>query len=269
VTTPQTPFDNGIALEPAADGLVHGRTVAEWANMVGPFGGITAATLVRAVELQPDVHGLPLALTVNYLAPIADGEFRISTRAVRTNRSNQHWIVELDQGGEVKTTATAVFGIRRDTWSDTEHVAPDVPPPADLAVLPPDLGPTWMRNYELRFVRGGLTDLEAGPADSSESVLWVRDNPARPLDFPALTALCDIFYPRVFVRHGLVPAGTVSMTVYFHAGPAELAAQGDDPLLARARAQQFAAGHFDQSAQLWGTGGALLATSHQIVYFKG
>ena len=34
-----TAFDNGIALQPAGDGLLRGRTVPEWANMVGPFGG--------------------------------------------------------------------------------------------------------------------------------------------------------------------------------------------------------------------------------------
>ncbi len=67
----------------------------------------------------------------------------------------------------------------------------------------------------------------------------------------------------------MLPAGTISFTVYFHADTETLAAQGTGHVLARARAQQFSAGHFDQSAQIWATDGALLATSHQIVYFKG
>ena len=264
-----TAFDHGTALTPGDDGLLHGRTVPEWANMVGPFGGITAAVLLRSVELQPDVHGLPLALTVNYLAPIVDGAFDIRARAVRTNRSNQHWIVELSQSGEVKTTATAVFGVRRDTWGDTEHRAPAVPPPAQVPAAP-DGGPTWMRNYDMRYIDGGIPGPSDGPSESSETLLWVRDNPSRPIDFAALAGICDIFYPRVFLRRGqLMPAGTVSITVYFHAGLDDLAAQADNHVLARACAQQFSAGHFDQSAQIWGAGGALLATSHQIVYFKG
>ncbi|MGW0161366.1 acyl-CoA thioesterase [Mycobacterium sp. NPDC003323] len=265
---PLTALDNGLALRRGADGLLHGRTVPEWANMVGPFGGITAAVLVRAVELQPDVHGLPVAVTVNYLAPIVDGDFDIHARAVRTNRSNQHWIIELSQAGETKTTATAVFGIRRDTWGDTEYAAPEVPSPEQLSPAP-DNGPTWMRNYDMRYIGGGIPVAE-DPAASSETLLWVRDNPARPIDFAALTAICDIFYPRVFLRQGrIMPAGTVSITVYYHAGVDDLAAQGGRHLLARARGQQYAAGHFDQTAQIWGVGGALLATSHQIVYFKG
>ena len=140
-----TALDNGIALETNGDGLLRGRTVPEWANMVGPFGGITAASMLRAIELQPDVHDQPVALTVNYLAPIVDGAFDIAARAVRTNRSNQHWIVELSQDGEVKTTATAIFGVRRETWSDTELARPAAPAPADVPDAA-DNGPTWMRN---------------------------------------------------------------------------------------------------------------------------
>lgn len=264
-----TAFDDGIALQPAGDGLLRGRTVPEWANMVGPFGGITAAALLRAIELQPDVHGQPVALTVNYLAPIVDGDFDISARAVRTNRSNQHWLVELSQGGDVKTTATAVFGIRRETWGDTEPAMPTVPTPVQVSAGP-DNGPTWMRNFDMRYVTGAIPDPADGESASSETTLWVRNNPPRPWDFAALTAVCDIFYPRVFLRLGrLLPAGTVSITVYFHADTGALVAQGDDHVLATARAQQYSSGHFDQSAQIWGTGGTLLATSHQIVYFKG
>ena len=33
-------FDAGLHLEPAADGVVRGSTHSQWANMVGPFGGI-------------------------------------------------------------------------------------------------------------------------------------------------------------------------------------------------------------------------------------
>src|SRR5689334_1690293 len=97
-----------------------GRTHPAWASMVGPFGGITSATVLHAIETHPDRIGEPVALTVNFAAPIADGDFDISLRAVRTNRTNQHWMLELSQDGEVRNTATALCGIRRDTWADTE-----------------------------------------------------------------------------------------------------------------------------------------------------
>lgn len=237
--------------------------------MVGPFGGITAATLVRAVELHPQRHGHPIALTVNYVAPIADGEFDIVARVVKTNRSNQHWIVELGQDGEVKTTATAIFGLRRDTWDDTEVAPPPAPAPEDAVASAPPFGVVWFDNYDMRFVDGAMPD-DGAESGSSTTTLWVRNNPPRPMDFAALASVSDIFYPRVFLRRGqFVPAGTVSITTYFHADDERLAAQGDDFVLATARAQRFSRGYFDQTAHLWGRDATLLATSHQIVYFKG
>ena len=66
-----------------------------------------------------------------------------------------------------------------------------------------------------------------------------------------------------------MPAGTVSITTYFHANAAELAEVGNGYLLGRASAQQFRNGFFDQTAELWSeASGALLATSNQIVYYK-
>jgi len=65
-----------------------------------------------------------------------------------------------------------------------------------------------------------------------------------------------------------VPAGTVSITVYFHAGADLLAQTGTGYLLGQARAQEFRNGFFDQTVQLWNEAGAMLATSHQIVYYK-
>ena len=263
-------FDAAVTLIPAADGLVRGRTLPAYANMVGPFGGVTAAAFVRAVQQHPDRLGDPISLTVNYAAPIADGDFDITARIMRTNRSNQHWTLELAQDGEVKTTATAVFGIRRDTWSDTETGMPAVPSPdaVPLQDLPDFIA--WARNYEMRFVEGTIPDETSGENPDSTTTLWVRDAPARPLDFPALTSLCDVFYPRVFLRRGqYMAAGTVSLTVYFHADAEEIAAQGDEYVLGTARSRRFSRGYFDQTAQMWGRDGTLLASTHQLVYFKG
>lgn len=127
----------------------------------------------------------------------------------------------------------------------------------------------WARLYEMRFVRGALSGLQTEPAPTSPCTLWVRDRARRPVDYPALAALCDVFYPRVFQRRGkVVPAGTISMTTYFHADAQQLAALGGDYVLATAHAHRFAHGHSDQSAQLWTRAGELLATTHQLVYYK-
>ena len=133
---PPHPFDAAVGLTPLTAGLSTGETNPAYNNMVGPFGGVTAATLLESVLKHPERLGDPLSLTVNFAGPITEGAFEISARPVRTNRSTQHWSIELSQDGTVATTATAVFGTRRETWSSTEITMPEVPSAEDVALLP-------------------------------------------------------------------------------------------------------------------------------------
>ena len=270
------PFDQAMQLEAvgsAQSGTWLGATSPAYGNMVGPFGGTTAATALKAVLLHPDLLGQPVALTVNYAAALAAGPFRISATPVRTNRSTQHWTVTLTQADPsgadgVVMTATAVTAVRRQTWGGDELSMPDVK--MDKA-LPRLMFSTseWTRRYDMRAVRGMIPHEWDGRASDSLTQLWVRDEPPRPLDFLALAAMCDAFYPRVWLRRATrVPAGTVSITTYFHASSATLAEVGDGYLFAQARGQAFRNGFFDQTAQLWNEAGDLLANSHQVVYYK-
>ncbi len=270
---PSHHLDDAISLIPVGDpalGRFTGRTTEAYRNMVGPYGGITAAILVQAVQQHPACLGDPLALTVNFAGPIADGDFEVEAAPVRTNRSSQHWTLTVRQGNEVTTTGTALVGARRTTWSRDEVAMPDVPPMGALAPMPTALPLPWLRSYDMRFVTGEVPDPTAGvQSEESVSTLWVRSAPPRALDFPGLAAYCDVFYPRVFRRLGRwLAAGTVTYSVYFLADAAMLAEHGDREVLASARGQGFRDGYFDQAAQVWGRDGRLLATSHQLVYFK-
>jgi acyl-CoA thioesterase len=285
ITVPRAhPFDHALALTPVT-ATVHeqgrestrhweGHTPAAYWNMVGPFGGITAAQALHAVLQHPELLGEPVSFTANFAAALSEGAFRIEARPVRTNRSTQHWMVSVSQtdsaGVEsVVLTATAVTAVRRPTWSAVDAVMPQVPAPESItrASLPRPI--PWLQRYDLRPCAGEIPQHWDGTEADSLTQLWMRDDPPRPLDFCSLLALADVFYPRVWRRRArMTPVGTVSMTVYFHAGAAELAATGAGYLLGQARAQSFFNGFFDQSAELWNQAGQLLATSHQIVYFK-
>jgi acyl-CoA thioesterase len=265
----QHPFDQAIALTPTAEGVYTGATSPAYANMVGPFGGVTAATALNAVLQHPKRLGEPVALTVNFCAALADGAFDATARPVRTNRSTQHWVVELSQAGEVVMTATAMTAARRETWGVDDEPMPTVPAPD--AVPDPTQAPQveWVRRYRMRFIEGDMPTRWDGAGSSSLTRLWVREAEPRALDFASLTALADVFFPRAWVRRATrTPVGTVSMTVYFHAGAAPLAEIGGGWLLGQARAQAFRNGFFDQTALLWSESGHLLASSHQVVYFK-
>jgi acyl-CoA thioesterase len=268
-------FDAALKLDALAPGRYTGHTSADYWNMVGPFGGCTAATVLQAVLSHPELLGAPLSITVNFAAALAQGPFEVQLHAARTNRSTQHWtaaIVQNDAQDQpvVVTTATVITAVRRETWSLSDLPMPSVPRPAEAPAMRYDKAMAWLDHYELRPVSGVIPQTWDGRQhDHSVSQLWMRDQPPRPLDFCSLLALSDIFYPRVWLRRAIrVPAGTVSITTYFHAGEKELQATGSGYLLGQARGQEFRNGFFDQSAQLWNEAGTLLCTSHQIVYFK-
>lgn len=263
------PLDEAIALQPQADGSFAGHTHPAWANMIGPYGGITAAQVLNAILLHPQRLGDPVALTVNFAAAVADGPFTVHARPARTNRSTQHWIVELRQQAQAVITATAVTAVRRETWSGHEAKMPAVARPEDTPVTPRH-GVEWLQRYQMRFLDGAIPGQWDG-SERGESLtrLWARDDPPRPLDYASLTALADIFFPRVWLRRArLIPIGTVSMTVYYHADAARLAEAGSGHLLVQAQGQGFGGGYFDHTGQLWDEAGTLLATTHQVVYFK-
>lgn len=270
------PFDQAIHLEPAGGDqpdTSRGHSSPAYWNMVGPFGGTTAATALQAILQHPALLGEPIALTVNYASALEAGPFTVTAKPVRTNRSTQHWTVALLQTGAsgvdgVVMTATAVTAARRETWS-----ANDTPMPAiRFDEASPRLRfatSEWTQRYDMRAVHGNIPEIWDGRGDDSLTRLWMRDEPPRPLDFASLAAMSDVFYPRVWLRRATrVPAGTVSITTYFHADSRQLAQTGEGYLLGQARAHTFRNGFFDQTAQLWNDAGLLLATSNQIVYYK-
>ena len=91
--TPPTPhvFDTAIALQHQGGDDFTGHTSPAYWNMIGPFGGITAAIALNAVLQHPQLLGEPVALTVNYAGPVGQGPFTAQARPARTNRSTQHW----------------------------------------------------------------------------------------------------------------------------------------------------------------------------------
>jgi hypothetical protein len=266
-----TVFDDAVHLKEQSDGSWLGHTNSEYGGLVAPFGGITAAVMLNAVMSHGGRVGQPVALTVNFAAPVTDGAYQIHSRIARSNRTTQYWSMELLQEGKVAATGTSVCAIRRATWSAQEATMPQgLPRPESLPRAPLGGLPPWARHYDKRVVSGDVPALDGQEQADSETCLWLRDDPPRPLDFLSLAAICDNFIPRIIIRRRKVaPVATVSMTTYFHADGGLLLEQADRYVLGVARALNFRKGFFDQSAEIWSDGGQLLAGTHQIVYFLG
>lgn len=271
IMKPSHPLDHAADLQVVQPGRYAGATSPAYWNMAGPFGGATAAVLLKAVLDHPERRGRPVAQTVNFCAAIAEGPFEVSVRLVRDGRSTQHWQAELTQGETVAATASAVTGPSRETWGHQPARPPKMPPPSEVDPMLTAGRNAWLSRYEFRFERGapvfGQGTKETPGAALSH--LWIRDEPPRPLDYVSLAAMADSFVIRlVQVRGDLPPVATVSLSTYFLADEAEMARQGDRPLIGVCDARVFKHGFNDQSAELWSDDGALLAVSHQVVWFK-
>ena len=103
----------------------------------------------------------------------------------------------------------------------------------------------------------------------SRSVFWVRETSGRPLDAIQLAYLADNFPPRPWSRRKEPgPYSTLTMSVYFHATEAELAAIGDDDVLLEVSASRAESSTVAADARLWSRAGALLATTEQLGWFR-
>lgn len=267
------PLEQATRLSKQPDGVLVGETADAYWNFAGPFGGYVAALLMRAVLDDARRLGPPVAQTVNFCGALAKGRFEIALTLDRGGKATQHWSARMTQDGAVTATATIVCANRRDTFAYAAVRMPDVPPPEAVPPLAAPAQLPWLGAYDFRFVEGGpeFGGPARAPGDlgSSRTVLWMADKPARPLDALALSALSDCFILRlVQMRRTMVPMSTVSMTTYFHATEGELRDQGTAPLLGVADARRFVANFHDQSMELWGRDGRLLASGVQTVWYK-
>ncbi len=224
-------LDEATRLVPLGEGWWTGATHPAYANMAGPFGGVTAAALLNAVLLDPRRAAEPIALTVNFCGPIAEGEFEIETKLQRGGKTTQHWSMELRQNGAVTTTASAVCGVRKPVWSHYPVQGPTAPAREDAPEMSKLGRPRWTRRYSFRFVEGGLDNYprDDGLIMSPRTLAYIQDAPERPIDFVSLAALSDAFFVRIMHARGTFqPMATVSLTTYFHVGADELVVSGRD-----------------------------------------
>jgi acyl-CoA thioesterase len=264
------PLDAATKLETSGGNFTGATSDAYW-NFTGPFGGATAATLLKAAIDHPARQNFPLAMTINYCAPVAKGAFEVIVSEKRTNRSTQHFAVEMKQGAETIATATLVFAARPEGFFHTPGAMPAVKMPEEIDPPKAKAPLAWIDRFDMRFASGFpvMRGKDDAPLGSARTEVWMRDEPRRKMDFLSLMNMSDAFFARPFhVLGRLIQVGTVSMTTYFHRDEADLVEVGDDYVLGVADASIFAKGFADQSAWLWSRSGKLLATSQQILYFR-
>lgn len=262
-------LETALKLDAAGDGRWRGRSDPAYVAMVGTYGGMTAALLLKAVMSEPRVQGTPSALTVHFVRAVPpDSEVEISTQLLGGSRSIQNWIAQLSPAGssDVCATASLVTTMRRESDGVIQPTMPKVPPPDDLEVFyPPG---TFGQQSPVRVALGASFDT-GSDLGQTHSAAWIREVSGRGIDAVQIAYLCDNYAPRAFyLGKGPRPSATIAYSVYFVATSDEIAEVGDDYTLIEVIGTRAAHSTVGSRVNLWTRSGKLLATSEQLCWFK-
>lgn len=262
-------FDDALALTVSEKTDMRARftgtTPAAYQNMIGPFGGVSAAMLAQGLKQSARDDLDLVSITTDFMTGMKEGPYALSSICHRAGRSTQFWAANIQQEGASSPAlrATAIFGERRETVEWTEGEMPDAPPPEDCAGFKPPR--PWAEHISIR----PCLNTDIFNATTTQNALWVKFTEPRLLDDIGLVCLADTPTPRVFfVVQDFAVLSTISMTVYLHASREDLAEAGADWVMIDANAGRGGGGFYDQHARIWSRAGKLLATTQQIVWYK-
>ncbi len=232
----------------------------DWWVVAGPNGGYLAAIIVRALSQSPAAAERPLrSLTVHYLRAPEAGAADVEVSVDRQGRSVSFMRAALVQNNRMCATALAVFARDRSGLELDRAPAPHVPAPEEIE-QPPDRpeAPPFGREFDFRPAIGNGV---FGQAEAPLTGGWLRFRDERPLDAPALVALCDSWFPAVFaVSDGPLAVPTLELTVHLRAP----LPRPHDWLLGRYATRVARDGFLEEDAELFGRDGRLLAQSRQL-----
>ncbi|HEX8206593.1 MAG TPA: thioesterase family protein [Solirubrobacteraceae bacterium] len=262
-------FDDDIALEPGADGALHGQVAPGWHTPRGPLGGYVMAIVLHGMTIAVgDEERQPRSLTVHFLRPPHDGPVTVVPTVERAGRTMTAVTARLLQDDKLVALAVGAFATAWESplLDDAPMPAVDPPDPArppigDLRGGRPAAEFTKRLTMQRRFGEPPFSSAAHGEVGG-----WLGLRESRPVDALAVVVLADAWFPAPWPRlKELAPAPTIDLTVHFRA-PLPLP---DGVLLGRFRSSLVRDGFFDEDGQLWSEDGGLVAQSRQLGLLMG
>lgn len=259
------PLSESLALHATGEGQWRLFADPECEAGNGMFGGWTAAALLKSVLIDPRVEGEASAINVTYVSRIAPkSDLIVRAQPLGGGRSVKAWRTEIfgDDGVGPLATANVVLTNKRATTSDfTEFTRPEAPEPETLPMVHPPAG--FGQGIDMRAWKYPFGN------EDSRYANWLRERSGHPVDHVLLAFLSDAYPPRIMGRSpALKPSSTLTLSTYFFATAAELAAIGDDFILNEAVGTRAEASTIGSQLRMWSRSGALLATSEQLCWYR-
>jgi hypothetical protein len=258
---------HAMTLTPAGPGRWTTLAGPEWSNPGGGlWGGYAIGLCIRVLEAEPDAAGEALSLTLTYAAGLPSGLLDIRTRRIRQGGSVGVWEVELLAAGSDQVGVHAIVTMARRPVTPRFAFArmPQAPDPESLPAAP-----NSSQHYGgAALERRSLDTFPPQPTGESRTLVWVRSKTG-PMDKARLGMSTDNSAPRAMYALGpAVRTTTLTLTVYLHATPEDLAEVGEDFILIECEGRVGAAGACDERSSYWSRTGKLLATSEQLAWYR-
>lgn len=227
------------------------------------FGGLVVGACVRSMEQRVEAERPLRSISAQLLGAPMPGEALIRLRTLRSSGTVTTVAADLEQGGEVMTHVVGVFGKARpveSTWQRLER--PTYPAWQSVERLDPDnpFAPEFTRHFEYRSVG-------AYPFSGALAPVGGYVRPAEPctrLDGGWLSCLVDTWWLAAFTSMDTIrPAATLTLNAEFHS-----TMRGLDPalpLIHRGACHWLKDGYGQETRELWGLDGRLLATATELV----
>lgn len=246
-------------------GRLEGSFGESWYQGRTIFGGCVATVLARAAEdAVADSTRLPRSLTVQFAAPVVDGEASATAEIVRAGKYVTQVIARLQQGGRTAATALASFGATRPHPLRYQDAPMPEAPPFDALVPMPNIpgAPTFTQHLEFRFAIGGFP---FSGAPKPELGGWCRLRRPRPPDLETLCALLDAWPPPALsMVTKPTPGATIDLSYHFLAALPLSGVEHDAPYLFRYVSPTIGDGYAEQLGELWTREGVLVGRVRQM-----
>jgi acyl-CoA thioesterase len=266
-------FSRISAPEPQSGGRFLFQVDPSWFQGPGAFGGLTAATVLRAMQHEVrDVDGgrrSPRSFDIQFCAPVPAGSSEIEVKVERAGSAMSFLSARVLHAGKVCAMAMASLGRERSTDLDFAYHRPEGMPPVPsvehemTGEAPPPPFPTFLRNFRLKFALGSTPYVGAEQAHVG---VWMRTHEPEPVDHALAVALLDVPPPALLAKPTSVRAmSSVTISYHFLAPLPSPELDPSAPMLVEVRSAATSGGYSDQEGRLYSPTGKMYAVARQLV----
>jgi hypothetical protein len=201
-------------------------------------------------------------MTIHFMRPFLDGQFRAETNVERAGRNMSNVSARLYSSGTLAGIGLASFGVWREFNEFRSLSPPEVSPlGADEAPVVTSLGVATHDHFDMHprigtFSRGG-GDAHVGG--------WVAPRDVGPIDHLAIPVLADLWIPAAYHRWSEPsPAVSVDITTHFRSPLPREDVPRSSAVFVDLRTAGSIGGFVDEDVDIWTTSGVLLAQSRQM-----